>query len=311
MARPPLEFGFSLAPLSRFASTDEAAEVARAAEAAGFDVCAIPEHLLTPRWPTAELHTKVWYDQATLMAFLAGRTTRLALMTSVLVVPYHPPVQTAKALVTADHVSQGRVRLGVGVGWMEAEFRRLGIPFHERGAITDEYLAAMRALWTEEDPSFEGRYVRFDDVSFLPKPVNGTIPIYVGGAGPAAFRRAARLGDGWIPMTASIDELRAGRADIERRMHEAGRDPSGLVVSYGVSMGLDEQTRAMRQHVDASGGRPAPARRRPDEAVERVAALVEAGVTQVLVTVPWRTGAELADGLEHFARDVIPAFRAR
>lgn len=304
-----LEFGFGVFPFVRFRSIEEAVEVVRLGEDLRYDTCSIPEHLLTPTWPTAGMHTKFWHDQATLMAFFAGHTRRLHFLTSVMVLPYHPPIQMAKALATADNVSNGRIRLGIGVGWMTAEFKRLGIPFNERGAITDEYLQVMQELWANDSPSFEGRYVAFRDVSFFPKPVRRSIPIYVGGTGAGPFRRAARFGDGWIPMTASIEELRAGRAEIERQMRELGRNPADLAVSFGLSMGEDPETAAMRHHVDGAPVPGTPPRRTPAEAIELLRAYQDAGVTHVTVAVPWRNAEELKSGLREFAREVMPAFR--
>src|SRR5438552_1286066 len=118
-----LTFGFGVFPYTRFRDLDDLVATVELGEALGYDAVALPEHLLPPAWPDAPAHTKVWHDQVALASFLAARTTRLRLLTSVLVVPYHPPVQLAKALATLDLLSGGRVRLGVGAGWMRAEFR--------------------------------------------------------------------------------------------------------------------------------------------------------------------------------------------
>src|SRR5258708_5299512 len=125
-------------PYTRFRAPGEMAEVVIEAEELGFDVVGLPEHLLPPHWPTADAATKYWCDLPALVTYRAGVTKRIRFLTSVLVVPYHPPIQMAKALATADVLSDGRLMLGVGAGWMEAEFRRLGLPFDQRAAITDE-----------------------------------------------------------------------------------------------------------------------------------------------------------------------------
>jgi alkanesulfonate monooxygenase SsuD/methylene tetrahydromethanopterin reductase-like flavin-dependent oxidoreductase (luciferase family) len=152
-----LHFGFMLFPYSRFSDIEDVAETVCVAERAGFSTCVLPHHLLPPTWPQAAPASKVWYDPITLSAFLAARTSTLVFRTGVLVAPYLQPIPLAKAVATLDIVSGGRFRLGVGVGWMRAEFRRLGIPFEERAAITDEYLRAMRKLWNSESPSFSGQ----------------------------------------------------------------------------------------------------------------------------------------------------------
>jgi probable F420-dependent oxidoreductase len=303
-----MEFGFGIFPFDRFASVEEMAEVARAGDRLGFDALMFPEHVLPPAWPLAEMATKLWYDIPTLAAYMAACTSNVKLLSGVTVIPYHPPVTFAKALATLDLLSNGRVRLGAGAGWMKAEFRRLNIAFDERAAITDEYLAAMKELWANDAPRFSGKYISFDDVNFFPKPVNRHIPIYVGGTGPRPFQRVAALGDGWFPMTANVDVIRSGIADISERMARLGRDPSRLWVGYtGLSMGSDEQTAAMRSHVAAEVAHDGPART-PAEAIERIHRFREAGVTFLSVGFSWRTATELIDRMEHFAAEVMPAF---
>src|SRR5438067_650940 len=149
-----MQFGFGIFPYSRFRDVRAVVDVVQAGEALGYDAVMLPEHLLPPRWPDADISTKLWYDLPVLAAFLAASTRRVRFLTSVLVLPYHHPVALAKALATLDVLSGGRVWCGVGTGWMKAEFRRLGIAFDERGAITDEYLRAMKELWTSDAPSF-------------------------------------------------------------------------------------------------------------------------------------------------------------
>jgi len=306
----PLQFGFGIFPFSRFRDLREVVEAVRRGEALGFDTVGLPEHLLPPRWPEADLSTKLWYDVPTLAAYLAAVTTRLRFLTSVLVVPYHHPVALAKALATLDVLSDGRVLCGVGAGWMKAEFRRLGIPFVARGAMTNEYLRAMKELWTSDAPSFSGSYISFDDVSFYPRPVQKPhIPLLIGGTGPRPFQRVAELGDGWLPMSATAAEIERGAAEIRMRMARLGRDPSSLWIGYtGVSMGADAEVTRMRRHVRDSG--PAPVDGYDSNAlIAQIESYRAAGVTFLSVGIPWRTAPELMQGLERFAREVMPAFR--
>jgi probable F420-dependent oxidoreductase len=279
------------------------------AEALGFDAVTLPEHLLPPAWPTAEVSTKFWYDTATLAAFLAGSTSRIRFLTSVMVAPYHPPIQAAKALATLDVLSAGRLLLGVGTGWMRAEFRRLGLDFRRRAAMTDEYLRAMVELWTSETPAFAGEFVQFEDVSFLPKPVQQPIPLLIGGAGAGPFRRVAEVGHGWFPMTATPEQIRSGIEQIRGLRVSAGRGGEALWVGYsGVSMGNDLETAGMRSHVDGSPATDAPGKKSPEEMVREIEAYREAGVNFLSVGFSWRNGAELRAGLRRFAADVLPAF---
>ena len=217
-----LDFGFGVFPYS-YVSFAEMAELAKLGDALGYYAITLPEHLLTPNWPQAPISTKFWYDTMVIGSYIAAITTRIKLFTSVSVVPYHPPVQMAKALATLDVVSSGRVLYGVGSGWMKAEFRRLGIPFKERAAITEEYLRAMKELWSAEAPCFSGKYISFEDVAAFPKPVQKPgIPIYIGGFGDGPFRRVATIGDGWYPMSLSPEDVVRGLGQIRPLMEKQG-----------------------------------------------------------------------------------------
>ena len=180
--------------------------VARTVDELGFHSIAVPEHIVLPT-DMAELMGPFWVHAMTAMAFVAGATSRVIVDASVLVLPYHNPVVLAKAVSTLDLLSGGRVRLSIGVGHAEREFEVLGVPFHERGRIADEYLTAMIELWTSDDPVFHGRYVDFERIAFEPKPVQKPRPpIWVGGNSQAAMRRAARH-DGWYPWLITVEQL--------------------------------------------------------------------------------------------------------
>jgi probable F420-dependent oxidoreductase len=310
-AAQPLQFGFGVFPYSRFSSPSEILETAVLGDQLGFDAITLPEHLLPPLWPRQpDLSAKYWFDLPTLAGWIASATTSLRLLTSVLVVPYHPPVQLAKALATVDVLSKGRLWCGVGTGWMAAEFRRLGISFEQRGDITDHYLRAMRELWTADAPHYESEHISFSDVSFYPRPVQKPHPpFFIGGTGERPFRRIAELGDGWFPMTATIDGIRHGVDRISALMAALDRDPSELWVGYtGIGIGTDERVGEMRRHAGDTVEKENPISS-ADEAIDRIARYREAGVTFVSVGTSWSTAAELQDGLRWFAAEVLPAFR--
>jgi probable F420-dependent oxidoreductase len=179
-------------------------------------------------------------EQLALMAFIAGKTRTLRLVSSVMIVPYRNPVVTAKALATIDVLSGGRVTVGVGVGWLREEFDALAAPdFDRRGAVSDEYLRIFKALWTRSPASFQGEFYRFDDVRCLPFPVQKPHPpLWIGGHSRAALRRVARLGDGWHPVGANPavalapPELRASLDELRRLTDAEGRDFGALTISF-------------------------------------------------------------------------------
>ena len=301
--QPPaaIQFGVGLFPYDRFQSPSEVIEVARAADELGYDVVSLTEHLAPPRWPDAVNHT--WYDPVALAAVLAGATTRVKFLTSVLVVPYHHPIRLAKSLATLDVLSGGRVLLGVGTGWSRGEFKRLGIAFEERGPVTDEYLRAMIELWKSESPKFHGKYVSFEDIDFEPKPVQQPhIPLLIGGTGPRPFQRVAEIGSGWLPMAG---DLAAGIADIRRRMKALGRDSSGLWVGSHLPLGIDPDAERAREHHRGVDREPV-ALRTPAEIVSEVERLRALGVTFLSTDFEWADTGDLLRQMERFATEVIP-----
>ena len=196
----------------------------------------------TPRVATspAPRQASTW-RQLTLLGFLAGVTSKIRLVTSVIIVPHRNPLVAAKALATLDVLSRGRLVVGVGVGWMREEFEALNLPpFEERGAVTDEYIRAFKELWTSDDPHFEGKYVSFDNIQFLPKPVQKPHPpIWVGGESRPALRRTAELADGWYPLGSNPtfpmgtpEQLGAGLERLATYARRFGRDPSEIETIY-------------------------------------------------------------------------------
>ena len=164
------------------------------------------------------------------------RASRIKLATGIMILPQHNPVVAAKQVASLDHMSGGRMLLGIGVGWLREEFEALGVPFEDRGRRADEYIAAMRELWRAERPTFEGEFVRFDGAYCRPQPVNGSVPVIVGGHSKLAARRAGRLGDGYFPARGAPAELiRLAR----RTAAEHGRDPAALEITTSLPDDLD------------------------------------------------------------------------
>jgi probable F420-dependent oxidoreductase len=250
-----MQFGFGAPVSGALAAPEKLAQIAVEGEAMGYDYATISDHVVIPRdiearYPysdTGEFPGRSRgdrHEQLIAVAFVAGKTSRLRLVTSVTVVPHRPAVLQAKMLATIDALSNGRLTFGIGAGWMKEEFEALGVPpFPERGAVTDEYLMACRELWTNDDPQFAGKYVKFANVLFEPKPVQKPHPpIWVGGESGPALRRTARLGDGWYPIGTnpqhrldSMKRFQAGVERLRRLTHEAGRDPAKIALAYRVT----------------------------------------------------------------------------
>jgi probable F420-dependent oxidoreductase len=188
-------------------------------------------------------------EQLTTAAFIAAATSKLRIVTSVMVVPHRPAVLTAKVLATIDYLSKGRLTLGIGAGWCEEEFIAIGAPpFAERGAVTDEWMAVCKELWTAEQPKFNGKYVKFSDVLFPPKPVQAAIPIWIGGESGPAMRRTAAYGDAWYPIGTNpqfpmdtLTRYKAGVAKLRGMTEKAGRPASAVGLAYRVSSNPEAQ----------------------------------------------------------------------
>ena len=192
------------------------------AEDRGFGFAMISDHLaVTP--DVAEQYPAPFYDPFATLAWLAGHTETVELGTTVAIVPYRHPLHTARLAANVDRFSGGRFVLGVGVSWPRQEYAALGVPFHRRGALTDEYLEVIARAWTEDRFSFHGRFVAFDDVATGPPPVRRP-PIWVGGASRAALRRTVRFGDAWHPLNQRLDWLeRDGLPTLRQLADAAGR----------------------------------------------------------------------------------------
>jgi probable F420-dependent oxidoreductase len=211
-----------------------ALEICRHAEQVGFDSVWGGEHVIRPSkiaspYPytddgemPGEPETPI-PDPLIWLAYVAAAAPTLKLGTCILIVPQRNPVVLAKELATLDHLSGGRVELGLGVGWLEEEFQALGVPWERRGARNDEYVAAMKALWAGPHAEYHGEFVDFEPATCSPRPVNGTIPILVGGDTPAAIRRAARIADGYFPGTTDPEKLGNLIRDLGSEVAKQGR----------------------------------------------------------------------------------------
>ena len=279
-----MKFGLMSANLMGNVEGTAAGELARAAEEVGFHSIWAVEHAVVP----VEYASTYPYDEGgrlfkgasqldhsdplIWLAFAAAATSKIRLATGILILPQRNPLIAAKEIASLDRLSNGRLDLGIGVGWLREEFEALGVPFEARGARTDEYLRALRVLWSETEAEFHGEFVDFAPVYCQPKPTQESIPILVGGHSDRAARRAGELGDVFFPAERPVGTLASLHLAAKRYAEEAGRDPSSIEL-WTSSPGNNE-------HLEQ---------------------LIEAGVTQVMV--PARPAEQLEDRYSQLIAD--------
>lgn len=317
-----MKFGVPIGNFGQFGTHGTARDqtrVAAAAERLGLDSVWVHDHLVMPariraRYPYNESGVAgfAWrqeiYDPLTMLSALAVATERVEIGTSVLIVPYRNPVVLAKMLATIDQLARGRLRLGIGVGWMQEEFEALGIGdwYPIRGRVTDEWIAVCKELWSANGASsFQGRFISFDGVGAYPKPVNRHIPIWVGGWGDVAARRVARYGDGFQTISSTpamvAEQLGSVRTELERR----GRTLAEIEVSMlgGIRIGGDDRTTP-----------PAMIGGSRQQIIDRLEEYRDAGL-QHLIATPRRAGSgpltpdRLIEDMQYLAEEIVPAFR--
>jgi len=227
-----MKYGLHSVNLHGCAYPEAAARFGRAAEAAGFDSLWVADHVVLPDPPSPErpmAPDQRLLDPIVSLTFLAAHTARIRLGTGVIILPQRQAAVLAKQLASLDVLSNGRLIFGLGVGWCEPEMRSVGVDFAQRGKIADEYLAAMRALWTQPKPSYKGRHVSFDGIQAMPRPVQTPLPIVVGGRTAPAFRRAVTQAHGWygfgldVPTTERFVAALAEAGKRHPRPAELGR----------------------------------------------------------------------------------------
>ena len=283
-----MKFGLMFANTGPFGLPDGLVHLAQTAESVGVESLWTVEHVVVPKgyqstYPYSKDGKMPGTDENPIpdplvwLSYAAAVTTKINLATGIVILPQRHPLYIAKEAATLDQLSKGRLILGIGVGWLEEEFQSLGVPFERRAAITDESIEAMRELWKPGPSGHGGGYYDWGPVESNPKPVNGRVPIVVGGHSKAAARRAARLGDGFFPARADglellIDEM---RAECDR----IGRDPSEVEVS--------------------TGSLPTP---------DEVKRLEDLGVTRFMLPLPGFTPDALSAGLEKLGNELIAKF---
>jgi probable F420-dependent oxidoreductase len=259
--------GIAVPYYEQYASYDFVVRFSKRADELGFDVIWYADHVALPAYDRPRMGGR-WFEMLTLMAHASAHVRRAKIGTDVLVAPYRHPVLAAKALATLDIVSQGRLIIGVGGGYVKEEFEALGAPYAERGPYTDECIRVWKTLWAQGNAAFRGRWFKFSDVLAEPKPVQQPHPpIWIGNRGPRVLRRVAALGDGWHPVGAYFPELEAGIPKLHALWKQAGRagqptlsysglfglvtrepssDPKRLLLTGGIQQVIDDLERLKR-----------------------------------------------------------------
>jgi probable F420-dependent oxidoreductase len=282
-----MKFGIGFATSGKFSDPGLLAHLATTAERCGFESLWSVEHVAVPvkhlPYPGSKDGSMPGGDDVAIpdplipLAYAAAVTKTIKLATGILILPQRHPIYTAKEVATVDVLSGGRVILGIGSGWMKEEFEALGIDFHHRGAMTDEAIQALRALWKDGAASFEGKHFKFGPLHSNPKPVARNVPIHVGGHSTAAARRAGRYGDGFFPTVMNPEKLKELFATVRSEAQKAGRNPDAIEFSC--------LTRSLK----------------PDD----LKMLADMGVSRVVVNPPGTKPEAVTRGLEKFREEVI------
>jgi probable F420-dependent oxidoreductase len=283
-----IKLGLMFANSGPFAQPEMLAHLAKTAEERGFESIWTVEHVVIPH----DYQTPYPYspsgkipggedvaipDPLLPLAYAAALTSRIRLATGILILPQRHPLYVAKEVATLDVLSRGRVILGVGSGWLKEEFDALGLDFHQRGARTDEAIAAMRVLWHEKTSSFHGKHFDFHDLKSFPKPVQSAgVPIHIGGHSPAAARRAGRMGDGFFPALGEASKLKELFAIMREAARSAGRDPAAIELSCAARA-----------------------------SVETIKPLQDIGISRVVIAPPAFDADGLTRGLDKIANEVL------
>ena len=250
-----MQYGFSAPMRGQLANFDDISHLVLTGEKIGFSTITVSDHIVVPTeiasiYPyneSGEFEGRTsgeCLEQLTTVAAIAAITSRLRILTSVMVLPHRNPVLTAKILATIDVLSGGRLTIGCGTGWMKEEFEAIGAPvFEERGQVSNEYIGIFKELWTSENPSFSGKYSDFNGITFLPKPLqNPHPPIWIGGESAPALRRAASIGDCWYPIGSnprfplhSPDLLKKRLERLHGISEEIGRNPSDIQLAFSAN----------------------------------------------------------------------------
>ena len=305
-----MDLGIFLPVSGRAAGRDTLIETAQRAEAWGFASVWAADRVVLPwrietEYPYAEGSAFIvppdrpFLECLTVLAFLAGATERIKLGVSVVVMPFRHPLHWFRQATSIDALSEGRLLLGVGIGWMAEEFAALGVDRRQRGKIADEQLGVIRTLLDDEHCSYDGAFYAFDDIAFLPKAYADSLPIWIGGEGEAAQRRAGRHGDAWFPYFVRVtpEALAAGYTNVRRFADEAGRDPAA--VGLDCCLPVEVTDHPVSQEPDKLRGSP-------EQLVEALTRFAGVGVGHIGLQFMAPRHPDRMEQIQRFAEEALP-----
>ena len=311
----PITYGCTLPSRGSLASPEILMSLAQRAEDLSFDSIWVSDHVILPRevesfYPYAAdgvptfTPDQPYYDPIATLNFLAGCTENLRLGTHVLILPYRNPVVTAKMLATLDVLSGGRLTLGIGVGWMEEEFKALGLDnFEQRGEVSNEYLQLFKELWTKDQPEFKGKHYEISGSGFQPKPLQKPHPpIWVGGHTSPAIRRAAEFGDGWMPIglrppaILEPEELGDKITQLRDLTVKSGRPADAVALCFSTDVVFEENPPVNRRMMSGL----------PEQVAADLRQYQDLGVSNFIISFPSDTSEGQRIAMERFSREVMP-----
>jgi probable F420-dependent oxidoreductase len=294
-----MKFGIALPNFGRYAQKELILDISKSAEELGFDSLWVSDHILIP-----ESHKgfgDVFYDPLATLSFVAAETRSIRLGTSVIILPYRNPIVLAKMISTLDVLSGGRLTLGVGVGWLEREFDALGVSYVDRGPITDECIDVLKNLWSNEEPSYRGKYYNFSNIKFFPKPLQKPHPpIWIGGNGLVAIRRAIALGNGWHPVGLTPGEIQERRRAVGEM--RARNRSSNFVISLRKNLQI---YKSKKKRLDVCE----PLRDTPEMISRSIEQYYQSGVSHLVFQILGGEFKDIIHTMELFSTEIRPCLK--
>ena len=294
-----MKFGIALPNFGRYAQRELIVDIAKSAEDLGFDSLWVSDHIIMP-----ESHKgfgDVFYEPFATLSFVAAKTRSIQLGTSVIILPYRNAIVLAKMVSTLDVLCGGRLTLGVGVGWLEDEFEALGVSYLDRGAITDECIAVLKNLWSADEPSYRGKYYKFSNIRFFPKPLQKPHPpLWIGGNGLLALKRAISIGNGWHPVGLTPGEVQERRRAVGEL--QTKNRSSDFVISLRKNLQIDN---SKKKKPDVRE----PLRGTPEMISKGIELYAESGVSHLVFQILGGRFKDIIHSMEFFSTEIKPSLK--